>query len=49
VLLDLPVEGLTLPAGHSRSVPVEVLPQHSGILCSLLIFEFKGERRMPPE
>jgi hypothetical protein len=39
---DLPVEGWQLHAGQALSVPVEVLPQHSGILCSLLIFEFTG-------
>ncbi|KAF6260076.1 hypothetical protein COO60DRAFT_1700525 [Scenedesmus sp. NREL 46B-D3] len=42
VLRDLPHEGWHLLAGQTLSVQVEVVPQHGGILCSLIIFEFQG-------
>lgn len=43
VLLDLPLEGWELYPGQQLPVPVEVQPKHAGILCTLIIFEFRGE------
>lgn len=43
VLLDLPVAGWELYPGQQLPVPVDVQPKHAGILCTLIIFEFRGE------
>jgi hypothetical protein len=43
LLPDLPLEGWQLHAGGLLNMQLEVLPRHSGILCSLVIFEFQGE------
>jgi hypothetical protein len=42
VLPDLPLEGWWLQPGNALNLSVEVTPQHIGIICSLLVFEFQS-------